>query len=97
MEFMSQGVPVVISRTKIDSYYFDDSVVEFFTSGDIHSLTDSMMNVIEDKARREELIRNGYEYVSRNSWASRERDYYDLVDSLSVEVFEESTQTPVPS
>jgi hypothetical protein len=56
-----------------------------------------MMNVIEDKARREELIRNGYEYVSRNSWASRERDYYDLVDSLSVEVFEESTQTPVPS
>jgi glycosyltransferase involved in cell wall biosynthesis len=97
MEFMSQGVPVVISRTKIDSYYFDDSVVEFFTSGDIHSLTDAMMNVIEDKARREELIGNGYEYVSRNSWASRERDYYDLVDSLSVEVFEESTQTPVPS
>ena len=97
MEFMSQGVPVVISRTKIDSYYFDDSVVEFFTSGDIKSLTDAMMNVIEDKARRGELIKNGYEYVTKNSWASRERDYYDLVDSLSVEVFEESPQTPVAS
>ena len=59
MEFMSQGVPVVISRTKIDSFYFDDSVVEFFTSGDIQSLTDAMMRVIEDKARRENLIKNG--------------------------------------
>ena len=92
MEFMSQGVPVVISRTKIDSFYFDDSVVEFFTSGDIQSLADAIMRVIEDQTRREELIRNGYEYVDRNSWASKERDYYDLVDSLSVEVFEKSSQ-----
>jgi|HubBroStandDraft_4_1064222.scaffolds.fasta_scaffold01521_4 glycosyltransferase involved in cell wall biosynthesis/peptidoglycan/xylan/chitin deacetylase (PgdA/CDA1 family) len=92
MEFMSQGVPVVISRTKIDSFYFDNSVVEFFTSGDIQSLTDAIMRVVEDKARREELIRHGYEYVDRNSWASKERDYYDLVDSLSVEVFDNPGQ-----
>ena len=92
MEFMSQGVPVVISRTKIDSFYFDNSVVEFFTSGDIQSLTDAIMRVVEDKARREELIRHGYEYVDRNSWASKERDYYDLVDSLSVEEFDNPGQ-----
>jgi len=82
MEFMSQGVPVVISRTKIDSFYFDDSVVEFFTSGDIQSLTDAMMSVIENKARRENLIKRGYEYVGRNSWALRKKEYFDLVDSL---------------
>ena len=35
MEFMSQGVPVVLSRTKIDNFYFDDSVVRFFKSGDV--------------------------------------------------------------
>src|SRR5581483_7141670 len=34
MEFMSQGVPVVLSRTKIDSFYFDPSVVRFFEPGD---------------------------------------------------------------
>ncbi len=34
MEFMSQGIPVVVSRTKIDSYYFDEETVRFFPSGD---------------------------------------------------------------
>ena len=82
MEFMSQGVPVVVSRTKIDSFYFDDTVVQFFASGDIQSMTDAMMKVIEDKALREGLIKHGYEYAGRNSWASRKKDYFDLVDSL---------------
>ncbi len=34
MEFMSQGIPVVVSRTKIDSYYFNEDTVRFFPSGD---------------------------------------------------------------
>ena len=29
MEFMAVGVPVVVSSTKIDRYYFDDSMVRF--------------------------------------------------------------------
>jgi glycosyltransferase involved in cell wall biosynthesis len=33
MEFMSVGVPVVVSSTKIDRYYFNDAVVRFFESG----------------------------------------------------------------
>jgi len=95
MEFMSQGIPAVISRTKIDSFYFNDSVVQFFTSGDIQSLTNAMMRVIEDKARREDLIKHGYEYAVRNSWASRKKDYFDLVDSLSIEAFEQSNRAVI--
>ena len=33
MEFMAVRVPVVVSSTRIDRYYFDDSVVRFFESG----------------------------------------------------------------
>ena len=33
MEFMAVGVPVVVSNTKVDRYYFDESVVRFFESG----------------------------------------------------------------
>ncbi len=46
MEFMSQGVPVLVSRTKIDSYYFDDSVVRFFESGDEASLAKGLIDVL---------------------------------------------------
>jgi glycosyltransferase involved in cell wall biosynthesis len=89
MEFMSQGVPVVVSRTKVDSFYFDENVVRFFASGDDQAMADAMMDVIEDKALRERLIAGGYDYVDRHSWDRRETDYLELVDSLSIEAFPE--------
>jgi len=30
LEFMAMGIPVIVSDTKIDKYYFDDSVLRFF-------------------------------------------------------------------
>jgi glycosyltransferase involved in cell wall biosynthesis len=85
MEFMSQGVPVIASRTKIDAYYFDDSVVRFFPSGDVHALADAMMELIERKDLRDSLSAAGKEYVARNGWDVRKRDYFDLVDSLTAQ------------
>lgn len=83
MEFMSQGIPVVVSRTKIDTFYFDDSQVRFFPSGDAPAMAEAMLEVIQDKTLRESLIAKGYEYVDRHSWEMRKRDYLELVDSLS--------------
>lgn len=87
MEFMSQGVPVVASRTKIDTLYFDDSAVRFFPSGDVYAMADAMLEVLENKALRERLVAAGYEYVERNGWNASKRDYLDLVDELSTETF----------
>jgi glycosyltransferase involved in cell wall biosynthesis len=83
MEFMSQGVPVVVSQTKIDSFYFNDTVVRFFPSGDDQAMADAMLEVIANKALRTALIAAGYEYVANHSWDVRKKDYLDLVDTLS--------------
>jgi glycosyltransferase involved in cell wall biosynthesis/peptidoglycan/xylan/chitin deacetylase (PgdA/CDA1 family) len=82
MEFMSQGVPVIASRTTIDTYYFDETVVRFFASGDVQGLADAMMELIRRKDLRDSLSAHGMEYVARNSWDARKQDYLDLVDSL---------------
>ncbi len=87
MEFMSQGVPVVVSRTKIDNFYFDNSVVRFFTSGDVKALAEAMCDVIENAALREKLIAGGYRYVDLHSWDRRKSEYLNLVDALSTQVF----------
>lgn len=87
MEFMSQGVPVVVSRTKIDTFYFDDSVVRFFPSGDDRAMADAMLDIIESKALRDSLVARGYEYVHRHSWDRKKNEYLALVDSLSIEEF----------
>ena len=89
MEFMSQGVPVVVSRTKIDMFYFDDSVVKFFESGNADAMADAMLQVIKDPAMRDALIAKGFEYVARHSWDQKRKEYLDLVDSLSTGSFGE--------
>jgi glycosyltransferase involved in cell wall biosynthesis len=89
MEFMSQGVPVVVSRTKIDSFYFEEGVVHFFPSGNSQAMAQAMLDVINNPDLRESLIARGYEYVERNDWAQKKQEYVDLIDSLSTEHFAE--------
>jgi glycosyltransferase involved in cell wall biosynthesis len=89
MEFMSQGVPVVISRTKIDSFYFEEGDVHFFPSADSHAMAEAMLDVINDRKLRDSMVQRGYEYVERNGWTRKKKEYLDLIDSLSTERFDD--------
>jgi hypothetical protein len=90
---MSQGVPVVVSRTKIDSFYFEEGVVHFFRSGDSRAMAAAMLDIIGNSDLRESLIARGYEYVERNDWAQKRQEYVDLIDSLSTECFDDVVPT----
>ena len=82
MEFMSLGIPVVASSTKIDRYYFDDSVLRFFGSGDPDAMATAMLNVLRDGDLRRRLVNSASGYAAQHSWDSRKGDYLRLVDSL---------------
>lgn len=92
MEFMSQGVPVVVSNTKIDRFYFRDDEVCFFESGNAQSLAEAMLHVINSEELRRSMILAGERYVRQNGWNSKKREYLDLVDSLTVEKFATALQ-----
>ena len=82
MEFMSVGVPAVVSSTRIDRYYFDDSVVRFFESGNPDALAAGVIEVLSDPLRRQQMVDNALAYAARNSWETRKEAYLGLVDSL---------------
>jgi glycosyltransferase involved in cell wall biosynthesis/peptidoglycan/xylan/chitin deacetylase (PgdA/CDA1 family) len=82
MEFMSVGVPVVVSSTKIDRFYFNDSLVRFFESGNVPALAAALLEMIRDRSLRESMAARASEYAARNSWDTRKADYLGLVDSL---------------
>jgi glycosyltransferase involved in cell wall biosynthesis len=82
MEYMAAGVPVIVSKTKIDSFYFNDSVVRFFESGNEGDLAAAMLELINNRDRREHLARNAGDYVSNNNWDVKQHEYLSLVDSL---------------
>ena len=82
MEFMAEGVPVIVSRTKVDSFYFNDSIVQFFESGNDLELANAMLCLMKDVGSREQLARNAHEFVARNNWDVKKHEYLRLVDTL---------------
>ena len=82
MEFMSLGVPVVVSSTKIDRFYFDDSVVRFFESGNHDAMAEAMLEVLQNRDVRRKLVSNASEYAVRHAWQRRKGAYLQLVDQL---------------
>lgn len=83
MEFLALGVPVVVSNTKIDRFYFDDSVVRFFESGNEDALAEALLRLLKDAAARKTLAAGAPEYVRANSWETRKRDYLELVETIA--------------
>jgi glycosyltransferase involved in cell wall biosynthesis len=89
MEFMSQGIPVVASRTRIDELYFNDQLVRFFPSGDSEAMAEAILDLFQNPTLRDSLAKAGLEYVERNNLNRKKGEYLNLVDSLSTETFEQ--------
>lgn len=82
LEFMAVGVPVVVSRTRIDTHYFDPCEVRFFESGDDAALAQAMAEVLGNAHLREELVEAGLARAARERWGAHRQRYLGLVDSL---------------
>jgi glycosyltransferase involved in cell wall biosynthesis len=83
MEFMSVGVPVVVSETKIDRYYFNDLVVRFFESGNHEALAEAILDMIRNPESSRQMAARASAYAAENSWDKRKLDYLRLVDQLA--------------
>jgi glycosyltransferase involved in cell wall biosynthesis len=83
MEFMSLGIPVVVSTTKIDRYYFEESDVRFFESGNPDALADAVREVARNPGLRQQMVACGFQHVARNNWQAAKADYLKIVDDLS--------------
>jgi glycosyltransferase involved in cell wall biosynthesis len=82
MEFMAAGIPVIVSDTKVDRFYFGESVVRFFHSEDVDDLASQMIEVLRNHQLANSMVARGAEFAAHNSWGERKADYFALVDSL---------------
>jgi glycosyltransferase involved in cell wall biosynthesis len=96
MEFMAMGVPVVASDTRIDQYYFNHDLVQFFESGSAKDLADKILDLVHDPAKRGRLCANAKAYIGQNNWDVRKREYLDLVDRLIMECVSAKRCAPAP-
>jgi len=82
MEFMAVDVPVIVSRTSIHAYYYDETMVKFFESHNDAELAEHILLLRQNDKLRARLVANARNYIEKNNWGSKKRDYLDLVDSL---------------
>jgi glycosyltransferase involved in cell wall biosynthesis len=81
-EFMAMAVPVVVANTRIDQYYFNRQLVQFFESGDAEDLADKIWELVRDPARRDALCSEAMTFIQRNQWDVKKHEYLTLVDQL---------------
>jgi glycosyltransferase involved in cell wall biosynthesis len=84
LEFMAMKIPVIVADTEIDKFYFNDSVVTFFESGNVEDLADRMLRLINNSRERLAQTENAYHFVSTVDWSAKQHEYLELVDKLVV-------------
>ncbi len=97
MEFMSQGTPVIASRTKIDSYYFDDSVICFFEPENVDDLASCILRVARDREYRDTLRANALQYAQQHGWDKKQHEYLKVVNDLLCDTPSEDTPEAGPN
>ncbi len=83
LEFMAVGTPVIVSDTMIDKFYFNNSTVKFFQSGDVDDLARCMREMIEIPEARQRQIENATRYVKTVDWSAKQHEYLELVERLA--------------
>ncbi len=83
LEFMAAGLPVVVSKTKIDEYYFDNSMVMFFEPEDHVDLAKCILELSRNSEKRKMLARKGKEFIEKNNWEIKSQKYLSIINKLT--------------
>jgi glycosyltransferase involved in cell wall biosynthesis len=82
-DFLAVGLPVIVSRTKIDEYYFDESTVMYFDPENAEHLAGCIVELYKNPEKRRSLIAKGKMYVDENNWENKKSAYIDIVNKLA--------------
>ena len=66
----------------LTAYYFDDSVVKYYSGGDEQDLARAMLLLIKNPGIRNALAVEASKFVEHNNWDIMKKEYMAVVDSL---------------
>lgn len=81
-EYLSLGIPIVISKTKAHSYYYNSSMVKFFNPEDGKDLALSVAELYKDAEERKRLACNAQTFIKTYGWNQTKKTYYEIIDRL---------------
>lgn len=82
-EFMALDVPVLVSRTKIDTFYFNDNLVRFFESENVAALSEAILDLYTHPEERRKLVESARRHIDKNNWQLKQNEYLGVVNDLT--------------
>jgi glycosyltransferase involved in cell wall biosynthesis len=82
LEFMCLGVPVIASRTAVHQYYYDESIIQYYSNDDADELATLMLRLKNDPVRRKAMAARARRYADTNTWNARKSEYLNQVEML---------------
>lgn len=83
LEYISMGIPIVISRTKAHDFYYDSSMVKFFEPRNSEELARAVIELHDNLEERERLVRNALLFLKKHGWNKSKDVYSKIVNSLT--------------
>ncbi len=83
MEYIALDIPVLASKTKVISQYFDEEMVHFFNPEDPHSLAEGILFLYRNPERLRKIVAGAQEFKKMYSWQSQSRNYVKIIERLS--------------
>jgi glycosyltransferase involved in cell wall biosynthesis len=82
MEYLSMGLPAVVSSIRAARTYYDDSMVAFFEPGNSEDLARRMVELYRSTEKRKQLKRGSERFSTEHGWIRYEKVFYGIVDDL---------------
>lgn len=82
LEYALMGLPSIAARTTTISHYFDDSMVLFFSPGNLDELSQAIYELYSDPKRLRELGVGIQRFNQIYNWEKSSSEYVNLVSSL---------------
>jgi glycosyltransferase involved in cell wall biosynthesis len=83
LEYVTLGVPAVVSRSAATTAYFDDSMVRYVPPGDVDALATAIAALVNDPAGRLALARNAQVFTEKHRWEREADRYVGIVERLA--------------
>lgn len=81
-ELAAMELPAIVSRTRGDSLFFDDSMVLFFEPGNDRQLADCILKLYRNPQLRRSLPNKAKAVTRRLNWQAQKRDLFKVYEDL---------------
>lgn len=83
LEYLTLGIPIVISKTAAHRYYYDDGMVVFFDPEDEEALARAIVSLYrKTAAERNSLIEGAMKFLERENWGHARKRYYQIIEAI---------------